>query len=651
MAEAGHEIPIAVVFTYDGLAELRDQLVRLDEELTKKQSAFKALSEITRNTTASFNEVSKSVEKHNIRLRDLAPREKETRKKVTDTGEAIKALAGDYKAMGYSSTRAWRMAAKDVARLTPMLRRLGLVGEESREFFRALASTTEENRRLLTGFGLTAAQQREVLRTYHQEGIEGALRQAKSFQSLNRVIDLVSDRYAVYTQRIMFANRAIQLFASGQSLSEEAMVELSRALNLTTGDTRFLLAAYREYERQNLVLRATNEVVRHQIGAIGQGWRMVGRAAFWAGLGTMFVTMSIARANRALHAITLAYRTLSRVQEDVKESQEEYRRAVMLYGKSSEEAKNAARALRDAYDRLEMAQLRVREAHEGWNLTLLMLALGTIPTLIRGASDLVTSIRYLAASMFMNRIITEDMSAVEMKLAVALSKQLGTWTLLRGALTEETGLKAVLLALDKYHADTIWNVTLAKEGNKIVTEYLTTAEIKEQIARGTNIIALNAETAATWQATRAKLALWAATGVGIVVMGAAIASMLASQAAIQGMIDRTETLEDRLTGHSLADSLARTREEASNLSRSLQAIETPKLEEIKLDRTITRIRNEIALKPPRGLPAAPIAATSNNVQISINGPFYIREEADIHKLAKAVGDIQMRQVIARRSRV
>ena len=118
---------------------------------------------------------------------------------------------------------------------------------------------------------------------------------------------------------------------------------------------------------------------------------------------------------------------------------------------------------------------------------------------------------------------------------------------------------------------------------------------------------------------------------------------------MEGMIEKTETMEDRLTGHSLVDSLARTNKEATLLSKTFKQIETPTFEEPELEHTIGKIRSEIALKPPRALPEIPVG--SSNVQIAINGPFYIREEADIYKLAKAIGEIQMKKVVSRRSRV
>ena len=124
---------------------------------------------------------------------------------------------------------------------------------------------------------------------------------------------------------------------------------------------------------------------------------------------------------------------------------------------------------------------------------------------------------------------------------------------------------------------------------------------------------------------------------------------------------QAKELERELTGHSLVDSLRATSEETARLGEELK--ELPERREISV---MERISTQRVLREgetiegralarevtniPRALPVeiAPnlerLSQGATNVNITIQGPWYIREEADIERIAKAISREQMRAI-------
>jgi len=420
-------------------------------------------------------------------------------------------------------------------------------------------------------------------------------------KELEDVSKLVSDQYHVMTTEITATNRLLKMASRGALEAGKAEDYLAEQLGVTAEEMPRVVAGFQEYNRQSMVAQITTAAVAHQIGATGKAWRMFGRAAFWAGLGTMFVTMSIARANRALYSITQSYRILKRTQRDITEAQSEYTEAVFLYGRRSDEANAAAIRLRDAQESLQAATYGVREAHESWNLTLLMLGLGTAPTLIRGISDISVSLRTLLTSLIANKLVTIGFTEAQAANAVVTLKTAGIRELLSLSMKKEITLKTLATGITYSEATASGTASAAKGVEAGVTAGLTVA---------------------TKGLTLAKLGLIAATGVGIVVVGAWIATMMAAQAAMEGMEQQTEDYSESL--------------------RNLPIRSHSPLE-IKTTQGWTQVSELEKLGGGAGSLAG-ISTGHKTVNINVQGPWYIREEADIYKVAKEIKRIEMRGV-------
>jgi len=275
------------------------------------------------------------------------------------------------------------------------------------------------------------------------KGISVQGKTIREVKELEKISELVADRYKVMTGEITATNRVLQMASRGALEGGKMQAYLAEQLGVTADEMPRVIAGLQEYNRQNMVAQITSAAVSHQIGATGKAWRMFGRAAFWAGLGTMFVTMSLARANRALYSITQSYRILKRTQRDITEAQSEYTEAVFLYGRRSDEANAAAIRLRDAQESLQAATYGVREAHESWNLTLLMLGLGTAPTVIRGISDMSVALRTLLTSLIANKLATVGMTEAQAAYAVVQLKHYGLRELFSLSLKKEITLKTL----------------------------------------------------------------------------------------------------------------------------------------------------------------------------------------------------------------
>jgi len=206
-------------------------------------------------------------------------------------------------------------------------------------------------RKLIAGMDklqISGYQLRDALRAATVEKtvvIDKAKEIIQGYQRLNRAMLTVSDRYAVYTDTLRFTTRAMKTFIATGKLTEPELTALAGALGVNREQLEAGLIAMREYNRQQLVLTTTAESFRLSIGAVGRGIRMLGRTFFWAGLGTMFLTMSIARLNRALAMVPRTERALRRAVEDRDEAQKELQETLRVYGPLSEEAKMATRRL------------------------------------------------------------------------------------------------------------------------------------------------------------------------------------------------------------------------------------------------------------------------------------------------------------------
>jgi len=266
----------------------------------------------------------------------------------------------------------------------------------------------------------------------------------RAFKDLETATGLVTDRTKTAMQYLRSLLREEERRPALLTDAVLALKKVAAEQGLTTEEQRRALTALGQYRIQTMEATIANDILRHSIGASGRAWRSLGRALFWAGLGTMFLTMSIARANRALFAITVAQRSYQRALERVDIVQEEYNRILWEYGPASLEARRAALRLKEAQDSVRMAQWRVREATEGYILSIFMLGLGAMPTVIRAISDITAGLTAVISSKIAAAVATGVMSKQEAMLAVALIKDLSWTEKVNLARAKEITLKTVV---------------------------------------------------------------------------------------------------------------------------------------------------------------------------------------------------------------
>jgi len=143
-------------------------------------------------------------------------------------------------------------------------------------------------------------------------------------------------------------------------------------------------------------------LVAGQLGSVGLAVRGLLRELFWLGLGSMFITMSFARVRRQQQALERGMYSYRKALVAVRRSQRRVTEAILEFGYGSEEAQAAQEAYEESIMRVRMVEEQMRAQVEQTTLAYMMLAFGTIPTLLRVGSELFTRFLQLFLSMKLN---------------------------------------------------------------------------------------------------------------------------------------------------------------------------------------------------------------------------------------------------------
>jgi len=360
-----------------------------------------------------------------------------------------------------------------------------------------------------------------------------------------------------------------------------AVAMYAKEIGRTQRDVRQWVSSYQQMARQQRIAAVSAQSLRYRQGLLGQTMRELGGTVFWLGLGLMFMVMSIQRVNRALYSITIAARSVTRAQEDLKLAQEEYTRTLFEFGPGSQEARMAYLRVRDAQEAVRMSQIRVREAQENYINSILMFVFGTIPTFIRAGISLYDILTKIIVTKYLATRVTDQMTQSEMQhLAVEVAGK---------------PVRTMAIALTKAQ-------TLATSKLAIVTSIAT-------------------------------------VGIGalIGVLGYLYMQQQMNLAMTEANTESYQKLEDTLTGHSVVDSLIRTREEMRKLNEEFTRLPLRSHSPLEIKTQYGWANLGVLEDIDVGL-GRRLSVTSTNVQVgvTVNGPFYIREEADVQKIAKAV---------------
>ena len=443
---------------------------------------------------------------------------------------------------------------------------------------------------------------------------------AREQKNLDGVMKAVRDRFATTRKELLLTATGLEFISRGLLTAQEhsehyyyILDKLGETLNVEREVIeRKIIPAYAKMLKQKNEAIMVSTAVSHAVGVTGEAWRMLGRSVFWTGLGMMFIVMSLQRVNRALYGITLAARSVIRAQRSLREAQREYTRTVLEFGRTSPEARAAYERILDAQEAVEYAQIRAREANENYINSLLMLIFGTVPTAIRSFSDLTVSIRTLVAAYTASRIATSSMSPEIAKLIGMLMAEAGVTQQLQIIRGKEITTKGMIIALT--NAESI-------------------AQAKNTAARAASIGPTVAATAANKGLSLSLLGVAAATGIGIAAVVAWIVAMKAATDAMNEAYKSSGRLENSLTGHSLVDSIRETTSEVNKLAKAFRSLPIRSHSPLEIKTTYGWANiGEIGLGDVKLSPAAGVT----NVNINIQGPFYIREEADVDSLARAV---------------
>jgi len=335
--------------------------------------------------------------------------------------------------------------------------------------------------------------------------------------------------------------------------------------------------------------RVVTEMARGHV-ALSNINRRIGQELFWLGLGSMFIVMSYARWRRSSLTIESAQLSLRRAVMSMEEAQRRASETIRMYGARSREARAAILDAEEAELSYKLAVDRVRSSIEQQNYALWTFILGAVPTVIRAVFSLTN------------------------------------------------------LYLEHYAAQ-------IQAGTGMTSLYIKSMlETKGYLIK---IPILNLTIKSYW----GMVAAMGAATLGLTLVLSALSYFLTEilivNPAMEKMKSNLEGIEDSLVGHSLVNALRATRAETSELRRSFvdlgqEASRLPFKTGSPLEVRTTYGWAELApmerLELPRAQPSV------SQVNINIQGPFYIREEADISKLAAKIGRLQMSRVIRMRGR-
>lgn len=202
-------------------------------------------------------------------------------------------------------------------------------------------------------------------------------------------------------------------------------------------------------------VRDMNRAVVATFGPMGMAVMDAAQTFFWLGLGTMFAMMSLARFKRSALAVESSNLGLLRSGMSLIRAQQELERYQMAGIVTGTRYAEALFSVKDASMGAKLAEDRLRQSIENRNLSMLMMVFGTMPTLIRSATDIfrislkLTIARQLETEATWQQVVA-NMILKNSELSVAAATELVNATLMKtiilvGALT--LGASALVMAL------------------------------------------------------------------------------------------------------------------------------------------------------------------------------------------------------------
>jgi len=287
--------------------------------------------------------------------------------------------------------------------------------------------------------------------------------------------------------------------------------------------------------------------------------RRVGIELFWLGLGSMFIVMSYARWRRSALAVESAQLTLRRATMTLAEAQRRANEAVRMYGMNSREARMAILDLEEAKLAYKLALDRVRSAMEQQVYQMWIFVLGAAPTMIRAIFALTNLwVDYYAAQVHvatgMDMVTIKSMiatGALKIQIPILKGIELGYWGVVAAQAAFSLGVTAVVAALSYWYTETfIINPQLERMKKNL-------KEVEDVLTGHSLVDSLRIARKETSLLTRS-----------------------------------INELSDSLTGHSLVDSLQVSTREAANFTNAISQFETPRVQEITLQKRIVGPEDE-----------------------------------------------------------
>jgi len=422
--------------------------------------------------------------------------------------------------------------------------------------------------------------------------VMGAEEEAKKLTEIEAGL---AKQYGITKEEMHDLSLGLAKYIQTTGASKEEVMKLLPALieeQKTLADTIPYLK-----ETEDKLNAAANAARAFMVGqdALVRTTRRLGIEIFWLGLGSMFLVMSLARARRTTLAVERAQLSWRRAQEDLNEAMEEHQRILAEYGSSSREAIESSRRLEDAQMGLKFAEDSARMAIEqqiyGW----MMLALGIAPTVLRAVFSITGYIYDQAVAMTMLKTGLDRVTASALVTANAETKQLIVTYLLGQGYSEAAAKSMVESGAYAMKIPII---------NMMTTSYL-----------------------------KAALAVGLLTG-GITLAIAAVTYFI-TQATIEDQMRRMKESIDETTS-SIGP--------ASYIGSVLEATRATKEFAKEVENMPIKEHSPIELQTKHGWTKLPEIMETPKIELGevsprqvtvINyGPWYVREEADIHKITR-----------------
>ncbi len=494
-------------------------------------------------------------------------------------------------------------------------------------------------------------------------------------------------------------NKAVQEMSVVNTLSSEALEFDAAAMNLTVDEYKKLAEKtnkaseakkklLEEIERNNLAFQE----YKVKVGQVGEAYKMLANAGLWVGLSFMFSTMSLNRALTSSTQVQSATLSLRKALMSERDTADKLTEAIGTYGKTSREAMLASFDMEDATLNVKLSQDKLKDSIINSAMVWVQYFTGMVPTVFAASFQMASAYMYLQSAKKQdtsatianssattadlgpktaNISLTNLLASSNMKLAMALSLVtmglnvaigLGAYAIASSIAEKETKkLNEQLAKLPKLSDEASYSLVggslvpdiekLGNTANKATSKVLELNNANKELSEISNMESYEAIN--DYNKNNIK---------SLISKNKSNINDFEIQEG-NGKTELVKTLKDiKVSSIETSNKLNRLNPIAASVYplREMELNNRPVIDKLSeastlLDEIATTLAEKHTLHvaientPEIGQELGNTSSSGNN-QIIINGPWYVREEADIDRISNAIETKIMKKYFSQRGR-